>query len=46
MMARYGGHPVLFDTGHLLALARTMPELAKASLLDLTPFVPSKPNLP
>ena len=39
MMARYGGHPVLLDTDHLLALA-------KASLLNLTPFVPSKPNLP
>ncbi len=46
MMTRYGGHPVLFETGHLLALAKTVLELAKASLLDLTPFVPTKPNLP
>ena len=46
MMTRYGGHPVLLDTDHRPALARTVPELAKASLLDLTPFMPTKPKLP
>jgi hypothetical protein len=46
VMARYGGHPVLLDTDHHPALAPAVPELAEAYLLDLTPFVPTRPKLP
>ncbi|CDK97225.1 protein of unknown function [Magnetospirillum gryphiswaldense MSR-1 v2] len=46
MMTRYGGHPVLLDADHSPAVASLVPELAEASLLDLTPFFPTKPKLP
>lgn len=46
LMSRYGGHPVLLDTEHRPAVAPMVPELAQATLLDLTPFCPTQPKLP
>jgi len=46
VMGRYGGQPVLLDPGYSPAVAPLVTELAENHLLDLTPFVPTRPKLP
>lgn len=46
LMARYRGQPVLIDRAHHPAPVPQVPEVRAHALDDLSPFIPTRPQLP